>query len=487
MTLTPAQLALVLTLTAAAGLGGYLGYRHWRKVQARRQRLQQVAVVAFDMMQDVLVPDGSEGHLHLDFLLLTSAGMLVVDLRDVPGMIFGSESMDEWTVMDGVRRSTFPNPLGPLYDRIAAVKLAAGKAPPTELFPHLLIAGKNIEALRCGLEAATALRTACDMEKSLDVLTRISQLPEWAAQGPEAEFLLAEVLAALGRNREAEERLNALAARPDAGGPLLCDTLALLAMLRLKLGRPAEAGKAADEALRAAKEIGRTAVMPQLMHTAAQLLYARGDYRQRPEGRVRDGVAEVPEAVLQRYGADDEPARLVVEEHGGELAELDHGFRRDAVHVDRIRAVREALVAGAPRRCRSIVHESCKTISGGSGIGCPDDDPCCVRRGRLRQEPVLPGHEGMPHRGHVHRRADPLPRLRRVEVHRVRHMHPELPPRRPHAAVTTSRRTRSGSALPCRRPRPSWACTGTGTRGCGASCTGSRSRRSASASPRAPQ
>jgi len=129
MNLTSAQLALALLLTAATGLAAFLGYRRWRKVQARRRRLQQVAAVAFDMMQDVLVPDGSEGHLHLDFLLLTAAGLLVVDLRDVPGMIFGSESMDEWTVMDGVRRSTFPNPLGPLYDRIAAVKLAAGKAP----------------------------------------------------------------------------------------------------------------------------------------------------------------------------------------------------------------------------------------------------------------------------------------------------------------------------------------------------------------------
>lgn len=169
----------------------------------------------------------------------------------------------------------------------AAAFLAETKAPPTELFPHLLIAGKNVEALRCGLEAAAALCAACEMEQALGVLTRIKQLPEWASQGPEAEFLLAEVHAALGRNREAEESLRALAARPDAGGPLLCDVLALLAMLRLKLGRSAEAGKAADEALRAARETGRTAVMPQLMHTAAQLLFARGDYRQSAEAAAR--------------------------------------------------------------------------------------------------------------------------------------------------------------------------------------------------------
>jgi hypothetical protein len=127
--LPAAQLALAIVIAVLLLAGGILGYRQWRRSRARRQRLQQVSAAAFDMVQDVLVPDGSEGHLHVDFLLLTAAGIVVVDLRDVPGMIFGSESMDEWTAMDGTRRVTFVNPLGPLYDRMAAVKLAAGKVP----------------------------------------------------------------------------------------------------------------------------------------------------------------------------------------------------------------------------------------------------------------------------------------------------------------------------------------------------------------------
>ncbi len=40
-------------------------------------------------------------------LPLTSLGILVVDLRDVRGNIFGGDQMSEWTVMDGARRSTF--------------------------------------------------------------------------------------------------------------------------------------------------------------------------------------------------------------------------------------------------------------------------------------------------------------------------------------------------------------------------------------------
>jgi hypothetical protein len=77
----------------------------------------------------VLIPDGSGGQLHIDFLLLTGRGLLVVDYRDVEGVVFGGEHMREWAVMNGSERSTFLNPLEALYDRIAAVKLLAGEAP----------------------------------------------------------------------------------------------------------------------------------------------------------------------------------------------------------------------------------------------------------------------------------------------------------------------------------------------------------------------
>ena len=69
------------------------------------------------------------GSMHVDYLLLTTRGVLVVDLRDVAGNIFGGDQMTEWTVMAGAKRSTFQNPQGALYDRVAAVKLLAGDLP----------------------------------------------------------------------------------------------------------------------------------------------------------------------------------------------------------------------------------------------------------------------------------------------------------------------------------------------------------------------
>src|SRR5256885_3955036 len=69
------------------------------------------------------------GGFHVDFLLLTARGVVVIDLRDVTGNIFGGDQMAAWTVMDGPPRFTFTNPQSALYDRIAAVKAVCRQGP----------------------------------------------------------------------------------------------------------------------------------------------------------------------------------------------------------------------------------------------------------------------------------------------------------------------------------------------------------------------
>ena len=79
-------------------------------------------------LHNVLVPDGMGAAMHVDYLLLTSRGVVVIDLRDVRGNIFGGDQMTEWTVMSGASRYTFQNPQHALYDRVAAVRALAGDA-----------------------------------------------------------------------------------------------------------------------------------------------------------------------------------------------------------------------------------------------------------------------------------------------------------------------------------------------------------------------
>jgi len=120
-----------LAVGAVVGVGlCYAGWRWYARRQARRALIQAVTSSAVDFVQDVLVPDGNGGSYHVDFLLLTLRGVLVIDLRrDVTGNVFGGDQMTEWTVMESAKRTTFPNPQSALYDRVAAVKALATDVP----------------------------------------------------------------------------------------------------------------------------------------------------------------------------------------------------------------------------------------------------------------------------------------------------------------------------------------------------------------------
>jgi hypothetical protein len=88
-----------------------------------------IANVAYEMLKNVLIPNGNGGQIHVHYLLLTQRGLLVADLLDRPGAIFGGDQMLEWTAIGKKQRYTFPNPQHALYDRMAAVRLLTGEVP----------------------------------------------------------------------------------------------------------------------------------------------------------------------------------------------------------------------------------------------------------------------------------------------------------------------------------------------------------------------
>ena len=104
-------------------------WRWYRRRRAAAARLALVTGGAFEYLRDILVPDGQGAALHVDYLLLTARGCVVVDMRDVAGNIFGGDQMTEWTVMHREQRYTFANPQTGLYDRIAAVRALIAELP----------------------------------------------------------------------------------------------------------------------------------------------------------------------------------------------------------------------------------------------------------------------------------------------------------------------------------------------------------------------
>lgn len=121
----------VWPVAAGVAIAGLLvwAYLQYRAYRTRKAIDAAIASIAYEMLKNVLVPNGNGGQIHIHYLLLTQRGLLVVDLLDHPGAVFGGDQMIEWTVIGKKRRFTFTNPQHALYDRMAAVRQLTGDVP----------------------------------------------------------------------------------------------------------------------------------------------------------------------------------------------------------------------------------------------------------------------------------------------------------------------------------------------------------------------
>ncbi len=107
-----------------------LAWLVYRLIRGRGDRLEQVlADISFDRIERLIIPGADEGEIMIDYLLLTTRGLLVLEIKEASGTVFGADKMQEWTVISDERRFTFANPQPALYDRIAAVRQIVRQVP----------------------------------------------------------------------------------------------------------------------------------------------------------------------------------------------------------------------------------------------------------------------------------------------------------------------------------------------------------------------
>lgn len=107
----------------------WLLYRIYRR---RGTRLDQVLdQISFDRVDNLVIPNSDDGEILIDHVVLTSQGLLILEIKEVEGVVFGSDKMQDWTVISAERRYTFSNPQHGLYDRIAAVRQIVRQVPVT--------------------------------------------------------------------------------------------------------------------------------------------------------------------------------------------------------------------------------------------------------------------------------------------------------------------------------------------------------------------
>ena len=124
--------SLLIGLVAAGVVTAIVLAGLWLWRRRRRGSLAEVLRgIRIAAQTDVTVPDGNGGLIHLEHLIFTAKGLVVLDVKTVSGIVFASDSMAEWTAIAKRGRFTFRNPQPALLDRIAAVKLIARDIPVT--------------------------------------------------------------------------------------------------------------------------------------------------------------------------------------------------------------------------------------------------------------------------------------------------------------------------------------------------------------------
>lgn len=100
-----------------------------RRNDGVRQLLAGIAAVSYEALHEIVIPGADDGDIQLEHVILTEHGIAVVETRIVDGVVFGSDRMQDWTVIAGDRRFTFANPQHRLYDCVAALRQIVPDAP----------------------------------------------------------------------------------------------------------------------------------------------------------------------------------------------------------------------------------------------------------------------------------------------------------------------------------------------------------------------
>jgi hypothetical protein len=116
-----------LVLGAALTVGAILAVLAWRRRPGRLVRVFRE--ISHEALEHAVIPDGLGGLIHLDWVLLTRSGLIVVEVKPFDGTIFCGEHLERWSWMHEGRRTEFDNPMARLRERIASVRTLVPDVP----------------------------------------------------------------------------------------------------------------------------------------------------------------------------------------------------------------------------------------------------------------------------------------------------------------------------------------------------------------------
>jgi len=85
--------------------------------------------ISSEYQRHLVIPDGLDGYIELDYLLLNSHGLVVLDYRDIRGTLFPGANLELWSVLQDGQRFSIQNPFVNMRNRLNAVRALVRDVP----------------------------------------------------------------------------------------------------------------------------------------------------------------------------------------------------------------------------------------------------------------------------------------------------------------------------------------------------------------------
>lgn len=100
----------IIGVLLAIGIGGGI-WLYAKKNRHPRHIKKVLESLGLEYSKDIVLPDGVDGWVFIDYLLLLPNGVVVLDIHNSEGHLFGGKSVNQWSQVVNHRTYKFINPL----------------------------------------------------------------------------------------------------------------------------------------------------------------------------------------------------------------------------------------------------------------------------------------------------------------------------------------------------------------------------------------
>jgi len=102
-------------------LGILLQYTWIKEYLSERKLFRLLKNIGHESVHNVTIPDGMDGRIFIENLILTPGNILLLGVKKYQGLIFAAEKIDLWTQVIGNKSYKFDNPLRQLENDALAL------------------------------------------------------------------------------------------------------------------------------------------------------------------------------------------------------------------------------------------------------------------------------------------------------------------------------------------------------------------------------